>query len=92
LCGREAVKRRNGFYLQIKKTNQFIYKAKYKNLGWEWEVCAILEGKYDGKVKPDPKEVGNYKWASINNLKKEIKLKPEIYAPWLRIIIGKDVL
>lgn len=78
-----------GFTCRLKKTGQFVYKAKYNNLGYEWEDCAILEGKYDGKVKPDPNEVANFRWISWEKLKNEIAQKPDIFAPWFKIIIQK---
>lgn len=80
-----------GFTCKLKKTDQFQYREKYKNLGYEWEVCAVLEGRYDGKIKPNPDEVGNYKWISISKLKKEIKLKPNDFAPWFKTIINKII-
>jgi len=80
-----------GFSCKLRKTGQFQYKEKFENLGYEWEVCAVLEGRYDGEVKPNPDEVGNYKWISINKLKKEISLNPDSFAPWFKIIIKKYV-
>lgn len=85
----KRLKEEMGFTCKLKKIGQFTYKVKYKNLGCEWEVCAILRGEYGGKVKPNPDEVQDYKWFSIINLKKQIVQKPDIFAPWFRMIVDK---
>jgi len=74
---------------QLKPLLKFIYKSNYKNKGSENELCSLLLGKYDGTIKPSWKEVANFKWISLENLKKEIKKSPEKYAPWLKIALEK---
>ncbi len=56
----------------------------------ENEHCAVIVGKYDGKVKPNPKVAYGYKWASLGETLKEIRKKPESFVIWARL--GAKVL
>lgn len=76
-----------GFTTLLKEIFKFSYRAVYKNIGSENEVCTVLVGKYNGKITPNKKEVADYRWISLTQLKKEIKEKPEIFTPWFRKII-----
>ena len=37
------------------------------------------------KININPKEVADFKWININELKKDIKENPEKYSPWFKI-------
>jgi len=76
-----------GFRCKLSSLFKFKYKARYKNIGSENEICVLLVGNYRGKITPNPKEVSDYKWISINKLNQEINKK--IYTPWLRIALRK---
>ena len=52
--------------------------------GSENEITYVFLGRYDGKVKPNPKEVAEYRWVKIGDLRQEIKEKLEIFTPWFR--------
>jgi isopentenyl-diphosphate Delta-isomerase len=69
---------------------KFQYQVKYKNIGSENELCAVLKGQYQGDaIKVDPKEVANWKWVKINDLKKDMQSNPQKYAPWFKIEITR---
>lgn len=76
-----------GFTTLLKEIFKFNYRAVYQNIGSENEVCTVLLGKYNGKITPNKKEVADYRWVSLGQLKKEIKEKPEVSTPWFRKII-----
>jgi len=56
----------------------------------ENEHCALIVGKYDGKVKPNPKVAYGYKWTSLRETLKEIRKRPESFVMWARL--GAKVL
>lgn len=64
------------------KTN---YISKYENIGIENEICALLVGKYNREISPNPEEVNQYKWISYHKLEEDIHKNPEKYTPWLRV-------
>lgn len=79
-----------GIKCKLKFLLKFKYLAKYKNIGVESELCALLIGKLKKlKLKPNPKEVGDFKWIKIKDLQKDIKNNPRKYTPWLKIALRK---
>ena len=83
------LKQEMGFDCKLKKLFCFIYKAEFSNKLIENEYDCVFIGKFDGKVKPNKKEVMNYKWISIKDLKKDIKKNPKKYSVWLKIALNK---
>ena len=88
-AGERRLRKEAGFSCQLKYQGKFYYRAVYENIGSEEEICAVMLGKYDGKLKPNPEEVAEYRWVSLQDLKKEIKEEPEIFTPWLKLAIKK---
>jgi len=82
-AGRRRLMEELGFNCHLRMLDKFQYLAKYKNIGAEREVCAVLIGEYNGKIKPNPKEVAEWKWVRIDDLKEDIIKNPRKYAPWL---------
>jgi len=72
-----------GISLPVKELYSFQYFAVHKNNFCENEYCAFLLGKYDGEVYPSDEVAYGYKWMDLTDLKKDIKIHPEFYTPWL---------
>jgi isopentenyl-diphosphate delta-isomerase len=84
-----GLKKEMGFDCELKEIFTFIYKAKFENGLTEHEYDHVFIGKFDGNPNPDPNEADDYKWVSLEKLKKDIKNNPEKYTPWFRIILKK---
>lgn len=78
-----CVQKEWGINLPVKELFSFRYFAKHKNNFCENEYCVFLLGKYDGEVYPSDEVAYGYKWMSFEDLKKDIKVHPEFYTPWL---------
>jgi len=78
-----------GFTCSLRFLFKFMYQAKYKNVGSENEMCAVLIGKYNDKIKPNSKEIDSWKWMDINELRSDIIKNPNEYTPWLKIGLKK---
>ena len=76
-----------GFDCELKKVSSFIYRAELEGGLVENEHDTIFIGKYNGIIKPNPKEVMAYKWISLSKLKKDIKKNPKNYSSWLGIAL-----
>ena len=83
-CAKRRIKEELGISSPLKYLFKLQYQARYKNLGSEKEICAVFMGVYNGKIKPNKKEVADYKWIDFEKLKKEIKKNPEKFTPWLK--------
>jgi isopentenyl-diphosphate delta-isomerase len=76
-----------GIFCKLKLLYKFRYKARYKNIGSENEICAVLIGKSNATIIPNPEEISDYKWINLEELKKNINKNPEIYTPWFKMEI-----
>lgn len=84
----ERVKYELNILSKLKFHAKFRYSAIFKEIGSENEVCALLMGYWNKKIKPNLNEILEYKWISLEELKKEIKKNPEQFAPWLKIALN----
>jgi len=88
----EAAKRRlkeeMGIECELKEIFKLIYKVKVGKL-IEHEIDHVFVGKFDGKPKPNKKEVEGWKWVSLKELEKDMKENPEKYTEWFKIILPK---
>ncbi|MDO8667773.1 MAG: isopentenyl-diphosphate delta-isomerase [bacterium] len=86
-AGEKRLPEEIGFSCKLKSILRFQYQVNFKNIGSENELCYLLIGGYDGEVKPNPAEVSEYKWLSLEQLKNVIN-NPDI-TPWLKIAFKK---
>jgi len=83
-AGKRRLKQELGFDCQLKYLGKFYYRAVYQKAGSENEICAVLLGKYDGPVKPNPEELAAIRWIGFEKLKRKLKEKPKTFTPWLK--------
>jgi len=88
LAAERRLKEEMGINCKLKEAFNFIYKAKLGGL-IEHEFDHVFLGKFDGKPRPDKKEVADWRWVKLKELKTDIKKNPKKYTPWFRIIIKK---
>jgi len=78
-----------GFDCKLKKLFCFIYNAGFQNGLIENEYDCVFIGKFNGKPKPNTKEIMSYKWISIKKLKQDIIKNPNKYTIWLKIALNR---
>lgn len=74
-----------GFRTKIGKIGEAKYNLEVGNL-IEHEYDHLFIGTYNGEIKPNPKEVSDYRWISLENLEKDLKTNPDIYTPWFKFL------
>lgn len=67
----------------------FKYQARYNQQLSEHEIDAVFFGTSDQKPSPDPKEVADFKYLSYKELHLDLKLHPDQYTPWFKLILKK---
>lgn len=77
-----------GFSCSLKEVFSLIYNLKVGKL-YEHEFNHVLTGIFDEKPKPNPGEAEDWKWVSVKNLKRDIKLHPKKYASWFKLIVKR---
>ena len=75
-----------GISCELHKLFSFTYKATMDNGLIEHEIDHVFVGNYEENPQPNPEEVAQFKWISINDLKKEMKDYPHQYTEWIKII------
>lgn len=78
-----------GIKTPLKEAFSFIYEAQYNKTWGEHELDHVFVGKYEGKICPDPKEAEGFDWMGLKELKKDVKVNPDKYTPWFKIIVKK---
>tara|TARA_Y100001968_G_C19063890_1_gene575071 strand:+ start:80 stop:607 length:528 start_codon:yes stop_codon:yes gene_type:complete len=78
---------------ELNYRNQIEYKADVGNGLVEYELVDIftieVEVKESIEIRINPDEVMATRWVTFENLKKEIKMSPESFTPWIRIYLNK---
>lgn len=75
-----------GFTCPLRECGSFVYRAQdSEGRGAEYEHDIVLTGsmRQEIELRPDPREVADWRWISISGLRKELEMFPQLYAPWL---------
>ena len=88
-AGKRRLMEEMGFTTELKDTISFIYKAPFQNGLTEHEFDHILVGHYDEDPNPNPDEVNAWKWVSLEDVKEDMKVNPDVYTEWFKIIFDK---
>jgi len=87
-AAKRRLKEEMGIETDLKKVFSFIYKAKLGSLV-EYEFDHVFFGRFNGKPKPNEKEVEDWQWIKLADLKTDIAKNPQKYTPWFKIIFEK---
>ena len=78
-----------GFKTELKELFHFIYKAPFDNGLTEHELDHVMIGYYNGEPQINIEEVENWKWMSIEAVRINMQLHPELYTVWFKIIFDE---
>ena len=78
-----------GFDCELEFQFKFQYRAAFGNGLIEHEIDHVFEGKYNQNPEPNPDEVESFRWISLEDLKEEMKKKPQHFTPWFPLIIER---
>ncbi len=78
-----------GFQTGIKKIFDFIYKAEFENGLTEYEFDHVFVGYYEGALQPDPAEVMETSFASMDQVLRSLREEPGKYTAWFGLAFPK---
>ncbi len=86
-----ATKGEMRFDCALKEAFALIYKATDEKTGLtEYEYDHFFTGVFDGGApEPNPDEVSEWKFMSLNNIKTDLKINADMYTPWFKIGFDK---
>ncbi|RMH64831.1 MAG: isopentenyl-diphosphate Delta-isomerase [Calditrichaeota bacterium] len=64
---------------------KFEYKARYKDLGTEHELCSVYIGATDDAPRVNATEVAEWKFMSRDELNRQLRETPERFSPWFKM-------
>lgn len=67
----------------------FTYRAELDNGLTEHEIDHVFFGLFDGTPQPDPSEVMNHRWVTLEIIAQEIKNHPEQFTEWFKICLNE---
>jgi len=85
-AGKRRLHEEMGFSTELKDVFSFIYKAPFDNGLTEHELDHVLVGNYNKNPEINKEEVEAFKWMTLEAVKIDIELQPEIYTAWFKII------
>jgi len=85
----EAARRRLseelGFAVPLEKIFDFTYRTEFDNGLTEYEFDHVYAGWYDGVIHPNPEEVSECRWLSLEAIQAELAAFPSTYTSWFHL-------
>lgn len=88
-AGMRRLQEEMGFSTPLKELFSFIYKAPFDNGLTEHELDHVMIGQYDGEPNLNKDEAESWKWMSVEDVRQDMQLYPELYTVWFRIIFDE---
>ena len=88
-AGKRRLQEEMGFVTHLEESVSFIYKAPFDNGLTEHEYDHVLLGKYNDNPVINKDEVANWKWMPLEEVRADIKHRPELYTEWFKVIFHK---
>lgn len=88
-AGMRRLQEEMGFTTSLEDSISFIYKAPFDNGLTEHEFDHILIGRYNQEPEPNPEEVHDWEWMSLEDIKADMESQPQKYTAWFKIIFEK---
>lgn len=85
------LKEEMGFTCDLKKIFSFIYKIDLENGLFEHEFDHVFIGKYDGDFIPNPFEVSETKWMSLEAIEEDVANNPDNYTFWFKTLLPEVI-
>ena len=78
-----------GFTTKLEKAFDFIYKAPFDNGLTEYEFDHVLVGTYQGSIVPNPDEVADFCYMSLDAIQNSMESHADKYTIWFQIAFPK---
>jgi isopentenyl-diphosphate delta-isomerase len=88
-AGKRRLEEEMGFVTDLKESTSFIYKAPFDNGLTEHEYDHVMIGSYNEAPIINRDEAADWKWMTLEAVKVDMALYPELYTAWFKIIFEK---
>ena len=88
-AGKRRLQEEMGFKCELKEMFWFVYKASFDNGLTEHELDHVMIGHYEDDPEVNLEEAAAFKWMALEDVKKDMQAKPELYTEWFKIIFNE---
>ncbi|HEU4469671.1 MAG TPA: isopentenyl-diphosphate Delta-isomerase [Flavisolibacter sp.] len=74
-----------GFQTPVQEIFSFTYRAEVENGLVEHEFDHVFAGQYEGEIRPEPAEVADCAYESMDDIRKRLEAEPARFTSWFRI-------
>jgi isopentenyl-diphosphate delta-isomerase len=74
-----------GFTTILEKLFDFTYRAEFENGLTEFEFDHVFTGSYNGDIHPNPAEVSDHCFKTLNEIRADLAAHPQRYTPWFHL-------
>lgn len=78
-----------GFDCALERAGSFLYRAVLDHGLTEHELDHLFVGRFDGVPAPDPAEVGEWRWASLAGVRRDLAQRPEAFSAWFPLALAR---
>lgn len=75
---------------ELREAFGFLYRAELEDALVEHEYDHVLVGTHEGEPVPDPSEVEDWRWVSMDELQRGLREEPHLYSYWLKLAVEGD--
>ncbi len=90
-AGKRRLKEEMGIECNLKELFWFVYKAPFDNGLTEHELDHVMIGSYNKNPIINTDEVASYEWKTIDDVAQDIKINPDKYTVWFKIIFKEYI-
>lgn len=88
-AAQRRLKEELGFDSQLHEIFSFTYRAEVENNLIEYEFDHVFAGEFEGEIHANSKEVADYSYRTMIQIKKEIEEHPGKFTSWFKIAFPK---
>ncbi|MBK1721162.1 isopentenyl-diphosphate Delta-isomerase [Thiocystis violacea] len=79
-----------GIRVPLTERAELVYRADDQETGLiEHEYLHIFHGVYAGDPRPDPTEIGAWRWMAPAAIRRSLALHPSWFTPWFHILVDR---
>lgn len=91
-AARRRLEEEMGFSVKLEKLFDFVYHAHDLDSGLtEHEFDHIFCGRFDGEPAPNPVEVEEWEWTSLEKLLEDLESNPQRFTPWFGMVVPRVI-
>ena len=88
-AARRRLREEMNFDCELRELFSFIYRAELSGGLVEHELDHVFVGRFDGEPAPDETEVEEWRWVSMEELRRGLRREPARYSYWLKVALGR---